>query len=252
MVPALIAAGALAGKAAADDLPAPTESLEPDSKHALVLDDVTFGASSEFRSQYVARGVVLHDGPSAQNAVSISGETNLGTFTLELWTHNALDSDDIGTQAEIDISQIWSKDFKNFELELYHGTYFFPNADDDLPTTSQVRGSVNVTATPLPVKLTLLHDYDEIGHTYAELGTAKPIGLSDEVTVTPSGAVGYAIEPGKFFAERGFTHINLNGRFTWQPKDKPYSVSTDLNYVHGIDDATTDGVSFGLQLGFQF
>lgn len=215
--------------------------------------------SASWSSNYVGRGVLVHDGPVLQPSLDVGFPGEAGTFTASVWAN--LDASDkfdaAGSTTELDLILDWSATSGGANWSVGALQYSFPHAGA-APTT-EVYASLQASEWPLTPALAVWWDVVEADGAYATLGGGKTLDLWDDVALTLSGSVGW-MSPGmagfNYGVEKSaFSDLYLSASVGWLAAE-PLAVNAGVSWAHVLDgelqDAYGDADHASASLGFVF
>lgn len=188
-----IAASAAAAAAAA--LAAETNELESSEKAIPLSAEV----SVDFLSSYMWRGQICADAPVWQPGVTLGLDLgDFGALSANVWSSFKLNSRRDGSPVrnmgnqEIDYTVSYAKSLGDFDVEVGHIWYTFPNVEDG-ECSEEVYLAVaynNPIVTPSAAVYWDYRDNDDDWLFYGTLGLAHEFELCEGLTLTPSATVG--------------------------------------------------------------
>lgn len=243
-------------------------------------DDYTHKESTDISAELglyssrVYRGQNLYKGSSLQPKLSGSVQTEFGTLYAKAAAHFAIGgsvdsatggpfsaTDSEGNEVEVKNA---TRSFDDFSFDVGYGYSFgiinaalghrwILDSEDVAPLddTREYYGRVDADMIGNPYLL-VARDYDQLKGTYYEAGVveALPIGPeSNKTYIVPSFTIGASsnLNDGEqpVYQDSGLTHLEF-GLKGIVPVAAKVNLEPELHLQHGIDDAATDDIWFGL------
>lgn len=194
----------------------------------------------------------MYDGASIQPSLTGNYDSGYGTLSANLWMHLTGDS---GNQAErfteLDQAIKYSNEIGPVTFSVGNFWYSYSDYGDgsDIADTSEVVGSILLDA-PLSPVFTYYRDYRELDADYYEIGLSHEFsGLdSNDTTLVPFVAFGFASNAEKVYEEDGLEHVTTGASLNMSVGD--VSVVPNINYTFKVDDTTVNQFWFGMTLGY--
>lgn len=186
---------ALAATAAAGALAAETNELESTEKAIPLSAEV----SVDFLSAYVWRGQILADAAVWQPAATLGLDLgDFGALSANVWSSFRLTNRREGSPVqgmgnqEVDYTVSYAKSLGDFDLEIGHVWYTYPNARNDGNNEEVYLSAAynNPIVTPTAAVYWDYRDNDDDGLFYGTLGLAHEFALCEGLTLTPSVSLG--------------------------------------------------------------
>lgn len=214
----------------------------------------TVDTSLGLYSDYTFRGFTLYEGTSIQPSITGNYNTDIGTFSANLWMHVSAESgSDDSKFTELDETLEYSREFEDFTVALGHVWYTYPDKDDPFSHTAEFFGVIALNETPLNPVLSVYHDYREFDTQYYELGFSHSFEDCFEgssATVAPFVAFGFGSNTEKVYADDGLEQVTF-GTAMNVPIGS-LSLAPTINYTAKVDDNTVNKFWFGTALNYSF
>ena len=210
--------------------------------------------SAAFYSEYMFRGFKLSDHTSIQPSITGNYETDLGTFSGNLWMHIPAESGSADTKfTELDETIKYSYAFDDVTVAAGHVWYTYPDSDDDIASTAEFFASLAVNSPLLNPVLSVYHDYQEFDTQYYELGLSHNFEECFEgsaATVAPFVAFGFGSNTEKVYADNGLEQVTFGASMSIPLGSLSFIPS--VNYTAQVDDNTVNQFWFGSSLNYSF
>lgn len=219
---------------------------------------VSFGATMDFYSAYVWRGIILNDRPVWQPGASASYDAgDYGTFSASVWANFNADNRIGHTAAagldELDYTLGYTKDVGPVTLEAGHIWYTFPRWNGGCDGDSQYGRSTeefylgaaynNDIVTPY---VRSYADYNIVKGFYNQIGLRKSVSLTDQLTLNGDASVGLAdknyLDQYGDEIDPGFWDANLSVGLTYAVTDN-ISVGAKLAWMSLVNDDARDEIN---------
>ncbi len=148
-------------------------------------------ASLTASSNYLGRGVLVHDGAVLQPSVDLAVDAGAGTLTTSLWANVDASqvADSFGATTELDLIVDWSTSSGAWNASVGALQYSFPHTG--AAPTSELYASLQAAEAPLTPALTIYWDMVEADGLYATLGAGHTFDLSPDWALTLGGSLGW-------------------------------------------------------------
>lgn len=213
------------------------------SSNAKLLDKVSVEAGADVMSRYVWRGQLITDDPVIQPSLTLG----FGPVSLNVWGSidatdiNESDVDDDWRMQEVDYTASGAfSPMAGLDLEGAVIYYTFAGADG----TSEVYGSLSLSALPLTPTLTVYRDFDELQALYASLGVSHSFVLTEKLSLDLGASIAWADEDyheGYIgIAQDGFSDISVSVGLSYAVNDNT-SLFLSLAFADFVDGDISDG-----------
>lgn len=203
-----------------------------------VANAVDFGATADFASAYIFRGVTVNDGLVFQPGASISGlpiPAEYGVITLGNWGNYDIAENANGKHelSEVDYYATYTLPVKVVDLSATYTEYTYLHG---VPTDREVALAVGkaIGETGLYPSLTVNYGLDggvkEDWYIQGGLGYSK--NLTEALALSSSVKVAYAIDDG---GKDGFNDATASMGLAYKLTEN-WSIKGSLNYVAQLDD----------------
>ncbi|MEY2745553.1 MAG: hypothetical protein RL112_595 [Planctomycetota bacterium] len=142
-------------------------------------------------SNYLGRGVLVHDGAVLQPSLDVAVDAGGGVLTTSLWANvDASDAmDSFGATTELDLVADWTRSTGAWNASVGAMQYSFPHSGA-APTT-ELYASLQAADWPLTPALTVYWDMVEADGLYATLGAGRTLDLAPDWALTLGGSLGW-------------------------------------------------------------
>lgn len=215
--------------------------------------------SASWSSNYVGRGVLVHDAAVLQPSLDVGFSGEAGTLTTSVWANiDASDRYDArGSTTELDLIVDWSASSAGANWSVGAMQYTFPHSGAT-PTT-ELYASLQAAEWPLTPALAVWWDMVEADGVYATLGGGRTFDLSDELALSVSGSVGWMSAGMAAFNygvdKDAFSDLYLAASLGWQASDS-LGLNAGVSWAHVLDaqlqDAYEDDDHASLAVGATF
>ncbi len=205
-------------------------------------------------SQYVWRGILVHEDTAFQPSVTVSS----GGLSANVWADFSDEDlfDDV-TEVDYTLSYAFSPS-EAVDAEVGYIHYTFDNADDD---TGEVYASIGFPTLMLSPSVTLYYDIVEVEGAYLSLAAEHSMRLGEKAEFTLSGALGImdAEQADLYMStdEAGISDASLTASVGMDLTEAlsmsvsgAYSVLVDDEYRENMTD--DDNFTFGVQFSYSF
>ena len=228
--------GAFAQEAApVEEAPA----MEQEKDYAL-----SFSVDQTIATKYVWRGIVYNKNQVNQGAVTAGLDTDLGTFSANVWYNLDLhdENDEELEFTEVDYTIAWEKEFDIMTLGAGVIHYDYPSETFGSATTD-VYASVGLNIILNP-SVTAYYDFDNVNGAYISFGAGHDFEIEAlNTTLSLGGALGYANsgQSGNFGDDfdGGFTDAALTASLLFDITES-LSISPFVTATTLLDDARND------------
>lgn len=205
-------------------------------------------------SQYVWRGILIHEDTAFQPSVTVSS----GGLSANVWADFS-DADMLDDVTEIDYTLSYAfSPSEAVDAEVGYIHYTFDNADED---TGEVYASIGFPTLMLSPSVTLYYDVVEVDGAYLSLAAEHSMPLGEHAEFTLAGAVGIMdAEQAEIYMntdEAGIADASLTASVGMDLTDSlymsvsgSYSVLVDDEYRENMTD--DDNFTFGVQFSYSF
>jgi uncharacterized protein (TIGR02001 family) len=205
--------------------------------------EVTVG--TDVISSYVWRGITLTADPVVQPSVDIAHPSGFG---LNVWGNFDLGDDDGVYEenqfSEIDISLSYTLDLDPLSITVGYIEYVYPGAFEVHEITGEIEHVkadrevfVGTSAELLPgltLDVTAYYEFETVKDIYAIAELAYAMDLTDALSLSVYGSIGYAGKDAAAGGESGF-HEYLVGVSTAFAVTENLELSAFVNYVDSVD-----------------
>ena len=199
-------------------------------------------------SRYVARGVVLFDGPAWQPSVTATADTGEGTWSGGAW--GTIDGNDDGANrgnfTEVDFYVEHERVVGPLKTTFGLLRYVYPHTG--FPASGEVHlaaGYENEIATPT---LHLWYDYDEGDGSYVDLELARSFDLDERWSLALSASSGWMSSgQGAYYFgvdASGFSDFTTTAALSFAPAET-FGLALTLGWASVLDDDLRQGVADG-------
>ena len=187
---------------AGDETPAQSTDKQSVSQESAPRDTFTYGAETDFNSNYVWRGLLL-DGPVGQPSAWISA---FG-FTFTAWSNVSLTSGYGGAGLNAGgMILAYDRDWKKFSIEAALDAYMGRQAPD-IETRNTMEGSLGLSYPAGPIRIFTTHAFDLLAYRGSYFGEA---GLEYERQVTKSAEFTISVRSGWASSKFNDAYIGVN------------------------------------------
>lgn len=199
--------------------------------------DVSVGA--DLASAYVWRGVTLNDGPVIQPSIDVAGPGYIG---LNVWGN--LDLDDYndtlesGEFSEIDLTASYAIPVEGFALGIGLIEYLYPDAPEgaaDAGTREVYAEAGYDIFDALSVGGFFAYDIDEVNDFYANVSTSYKMDVSEDLSMSLTGVIGFAGDDFSSGADSGAHEYNVNLSASYLAMENT-ELGAYVAYTDSVDD----------------
>lgn len=195
-------------------------SLASASAFAQDSSNISAGFSQSISSKYVWRGIAFNEDTVNQGDLSVSVDTDAGTFGAAAW-YNLDTTDENGYEfetTELDLVLSWDKSFDSLSVGAGLINYQFPNLGGNSDTT-EIYASLGLDTTLAP-SITVYYDIDDADGLYFDLGIGHSFEIGKFETPLDLGAtLGFAdSNQSEFYYgadDAGFTNMSVAASMTF-------------------------------------
>ena len=223
--------------------------------------EATRSTSVVVSSNYLGRGVVVHDGPVAQASLDAAFASEQGVLTTSIWANMDVSSefDAFGSITELDLIADWTANAGPMTWSAGAIQYTFPHSGAAL--TTELYGSLQAAEWPLTPTLTAYWDFVEADGVYATLGGSHTLDLAEAWSLTLASSVGWMSSGMTGFnygvSQDAFSDLYATASLAWTV-DEVVGLNAGVAWASVLDSELRDAVeeadnatlTFGATVGF--